>query len=99
MLQKKDRNNEVNFDIETAIRVLRQADYHSHALQLAERHSKHEWYLKIQLENVKDFSAALRYMQNLSFYEVSLMLILFYCSRPIIASSVILSVVFCVFSF
>ncbi|XP_067935416.1 vacuolar protein sorting-associated protein 11 homolog isoform X2 [Watersipora subatra] len=66
---KKDRNNEVTFDIETAIKVLRQADYHGHALQLAQKHSRHEWYLKIQLENIKDFGAALKYMQDLSFSE------------------------------
>jgi len=77
LLQKKDRNNEVYFDVETAIRVLRQADYHSHALQLAERHSQHEWYMKIQLENVKDFPAALRYVQKLPFYEVNVFAIIF----------------------
>ena len=61
----------MNFDIETAIRVLRQADYHRYALQLADRHSRHEWYMKIQLENVQNYAAALQYMANLSFHEVS----------------------------
>ncbi|KAF6017142.1 VPS11 [Bugula neritina] len=66
-IHKKDRNNEVYFDVETAIRVLRQADYHSHALQLAERHSQHEWYMKIQLENVKDFSSCSQICAEVTF--------------------------------
>lgn len=45
--------NEVHFDVEIAIKVLRQAGYHSHAVFLAERHQHHEWYLKIQLEDLK----------------------------------------------
>ena len=39
--------------METAIKVLRQAGYYSHALYLAENHAHHEWYLKIQLEDIK----------------------------------------------
>jgi hypothetical protein len=39
--------------VETAIKVLRQAGYYSHALYLAENHAHHEWYLKIQLEDIK----------------------------------------------
>lgn len=45
--------SEVHFDVEIAIKVLRQAGYHSHAVFLAERHQHHEWYLKIQLEDLK----------------------------------------------
>lgn len=45
--------DEVHFDVEIAIKVLRQAGYHSHALYLAEKHAHHEWYLKIQLEDIK----------------------------------------------
>lgn len=39
--------------MEIAIKVLRQAGYHSHAVFLAEKHMHHEWYLKIQLEDIK----------------------------------------------
>ena len=39
--------------METAIKVLRQAGYYSHAVYLAEKHAHHEWYLKIQLEDIK----------------------------------------------
>ena len=45
--------SEVQFDVEIAIKVLRQASYHSHTVFLAERHQDHEWYLKIQLEDLK----------------------------------------------
>lgn len=45
--------SEVHFDVETAIKVLRQAGYYSHAVYLAEKHEHHEWYLKIQLEDIK----------------------------------------------
>ena len=39
--------------MEIAIKVLRQAGYHNHAVFLAEKHAQHEWYLKIQLEDLK----------------------------------------------
>ncbi|PVD32476.1 hypothetical protein C0Q70_07915 [Pomacea canaliculata] len=64
-IMTKDR--EVDFDVETAIRVCRQAGYHRHALLLAEIHEKHEWYLKIQLEDIRDYQAALTYIARLSF--------------------------------
>ncbi|XP_074256807.1 vacuolar protein sorting-associated protein 11 homolog isoform X2 [Saimiri boliviensis] len=50
---KTKSESEVHFDVETAIKVLRQAGYYSHALYLAENHAHHEWYLKIQLEDIK----------------------------------------------
>lgn len=43
----------MHFDIETAIKVLRQAGYFNHAVYLADKHFHHEWYLKIQLEDIK----------------------------------------------
>ncbi|XP_035411541.1 vacuolar protein sorting-associated protein 11 homolog isoform X2 [Cygnus olor] len=49
----KTSESEVRFDVETAIKVLRQAGYYSHAVYLAEKHAHHEWYLKIQLEDIK----------------------------------------------
>ncbi|KAM5132463.1 vacuolar protein sorting-associated protein 11 homolog [Mantella aurantiaca] len=57
--------DEVHFDVEIAIKVLRQAGYHSHAMYLAEKHAHHEWYLKIQLEDIKNFQEALRYIGRL----------------------------------
>ncbi|KAK7475894.1 hypothetical protein BaRGS_00032862, partial [Batillaria attramentaria] len=64
-IMTKDR--EVDFDVETAIKVCRQAGYHRHALSLAEKHEKHEWYLKIQLEDIRDYQAALTYIARLDF--------------------------------
>jgi len=60
----------VNFDIETAIRVCRSAGYYEHAMFLAEKHDKHDWYLKTQLEDVHDYKKALEYMNKLKFAEV-----------------------------
>ena len=68
--QTKDR--EVDFDVETAMKVCRQACYHKHALFLAEKHQKHEWYLRIQLEDNKDYQKALEYIGKLEFDEVGL---------------------------
>lgn len=50
---QQSSEGEVHFDVEIAIKVLRQAGYHSHAVFLAEKHMHHEWYLKIQLEDLK----------------------------------------------
>lgn len=53
VFSKQSSESEVHFDVEIAIKVLRQAGYHSHAVFLAEKHMHHEWYLKIQLEDIK----------------------------------------------
>ncbi len=45
----KDR--EIDFDVDIAIRVCRQAGFLKHALALAEKHSKHDLYLKIQIDD------------------------------------------------
>ncbi|KAM9221386.1 vacuolar protein sorting-associated protein 11 homolog isoform 1-T1 [Dugong dugon] len=64
---KTKSESEVHFDVETAIKVLRQAGYYSHALYLAENHTHHEWYLKIQLEDIKNYQEALQYIGKLPF--------------------------------
>ncbi|XP_078235660.1 vacuolar protein sorting-associated protein 11 homolog isoform X2 [Pogona vitticeps] len=63
----KTSESEVHFDVETAIKVLRQAGCYSHAVYLAEKHAHHEWYLKIQLEDIKSYQEALRYIGKLPF--------------------------------
>lgn len=63
----KTSESEVHFDVETAIKVLRQAGYYSHAVYLAEKHAHHEWYLKIQLEDIKNYQEGLRYIGKLPF--------------------------------
>lgn len=66
-IMTKDR--EVDFDVETAIKVCRQAGYYKHALFLANKHHLHEWYLKIQLDDIKDYQKALEYIGKLEFQE------------------------------
>ena len=60
----KDR--EVDFDVDIAIRVCRQAGYFKHALALAEKHAKHDLYLKVQIDDNLDYKEALRYMNTLT---------------------------------
>jgi hypothetical protein len=52
-----DRN--LNFDLETAIKVCRHAGYFEHAVYLAKKFKQHDWYLKIQLEDVKQYQVCL----------------------------------------
>ncbi|XP_027041585.1 vacuolar protein sorting-associated protein 11 homolog isoform X2 [Pocillopora damicornis] len=62
-------DRELNFDVETAIKVCRQAGYFKHAVYLAEKYEQHDLYLKIQLEDLKDYQRALSYIGKLGFYE------------------------------
>ncbi|KAK2560039.1 Vacuolar protein sorting-associated protein 11-like protein [Acropora cervicornis] len=62
-------DRELNFDVETAIKVCRQAGYFRHAVYLAEKYEQHDLYLKIQLEDLKDYQRALSYIGKLDFYE------------------------------
>jgi vacuolar protein sorting-associated protein 11 len=70
-LKEDDRLNaflmqeNIDFDVDTTIKVLRQSGYYKQALQLCEKHVKHEDYLKIQLEHLKDYGEALNYMEKL----------------------------------
>jgi len=52
-------------------KVSRQAGYFEHALYLAKHNNHHEWYLKILLEDVKDYNQALDYISTLDFFEVT----------------------------
>lgn len=61
--------------MEIAIKVCRQASPED-ALLLAQKHSKHEWYLRIQIEDKREFKKALEYIATLEFEEVSLNLYL-----------------------
>lgn len=54
------------FDLETAIRVLRQAGYFTHAGWLAERYHAHGEYLRIAIEDTNDFAGALNYVRQLA---------------------------------
>lgn len=55
--------------MEIAIKVCRQASPED-ALLLAQKHNKHEWYLRIQIEDNREYKKALEYMATLEFEEV-----------------------------
>jgi len=56
--------------VEIAIKVCRQASPED-ALLLAKKHGKHDWYLKIQLEDRGKYREALEYISTLEFEDVS----------------------------
>jgi Tfp pilus assembly protein PilF len=53
------------FDLETAIRVCRQAGFFEHATYLAKKYRKHEEYLRIQIEDAEEYKDALQYLRSL----------------------------------
>jgi hypothetical protein len=64
------KRDTVHFEVETAIRVCRQAGYYTHALYLARAHRRHDWALRILLDDLHDYERALRHMAALPFDEV-----------------------------
>lgn len=56
---------EHRFDVETAVKVCRGAGYHEHAMYVAKKARKHEWYLKILLEDLGSYDEALEYISGL----------------------------------
>ncbi|ORY06607.1 vacuolar protein sorting-associated protein 11 [Basidiobolus meristosporus CBS 931.73] len=62
-------DDELRFDVDTAIRVCRQAGYYEHACYLAEKFEEHDTYLKIQIEDVKDYLKALHYIRTCNHLE------------------------------
>ncbi|XP_065843977.1 vacuolar protein sorting-associated protein 11 homolog [Oscarella lobularis] len=58
-----------SFDVETAIKVCRQAgdQYYDYALFLAEKNSQHDWYMRIEIEDVRNYERALAYIARLGF--------------------------------
>ena len=67
-----DGKEEPPFDLETAIRVCRQAGYFDHASYLAKKYKRHEDYLRIQVEDVGNYKDALQYVRKLDPEEVCL---------------------------
>lgn len=61
--------DELNFDVKTAIRVLRRAGYKQQAIFLAEKHNVQSDYLKILLEDLKLYDRAITYISTLDFFE------------------------------
>ncbi|KAG7086657.1 hypothetical protein E1B28_002597 [Marasmius oreades] len=56
---------ELPFDLDTAIRVCRQAGYFEHAGYLAKKYERHEEYLRIQIEDAERYGDALAYLRKL----------------------------------
>ncbi|KAK9077398.1 hypothetical protein SSX86_005735 [Deinandra increscens subsp. villosa] len=64
-IKSEDGVGEHKFDVETAIRVCRAANYHEHAMYVAKKSGRHEWYLKILLEDLGNYEEALQYISSL----------------------------------
>ncbi|XP_038694569.1 vacuolar protein-sorting-associated protein 11 homolog [Tripterygium wilfordii] len=64
-IKSEDGVGEHKFDVETAIRVCRAANYHEHAMYVAKKAGRHEWYLKILLEDLGSYEEALQYILSL----------------------------------
>ena len=45
--------SKASFDVDLAIKVCRQAGYNACAVRLAKDHRRHEWYLRMQIEDEK----------------------------------------------
>jgi hypothetical protein len=59
------KEGELPFDLETVIRVLRQAGYFDHAVYLAKKYERHDDYLRIQIEDAGRYKDALEYLRKL----------------------------------
>ncbi|XP_057792942.1 LOW QUALITY PROTEIN: vacuolar protein-sorting-associated protein 11 homolog [Salvia miltiorrhiza] len=64
-IKSEDGVGEHKFDVETAIKVCRAANYHEHAMYVAKKAGRHEWYLKILLEDLDRYDEALEYINSL----------------------------------
>ena len=62
-------DTDLNFDLETAISVCRQAGYFEHAVYLAEKFQENDMYLDIVIEDTKKYDTALTYIRKLGPYE------------------------------
>ena len=60
-----EKQQELPFDLDTAIRVCRQAGYFEHASYLAKKYERHEDYLRIQIEDAGNYKLALAYLRRL----------------------------------
>ncbi|KAF7729543.1 hypothetical protein EC973_004217 [Apophysomyces ossiformis] len=58
-------DSDLNFDLETAISVCRQAGYYEHAVYLAEKFEEHDLYLDIVIEDMRNYEIAINYIRKL----------------------------------
>jgi vacuolar protein sorting-associated protein 11 len=69
-IRGEDGVKAVEFDVDTAITVCRQGRYYEQAAYLAEKYGEHDTFLSILVENLKQYSKALRYIKQLPPSEV-----------------------------
>ncbi|KAJ8916872.1 hypothetical protein NQ315_005879 [Exocentrus adspersus] len=60
------KEGDLNYDVDIAIKVCRHGSP-AEALMLAKKHEKHDWYIKIQIEDHQKYSDVIDYIYNLSF--------------------------------
>eukprot|EP01100_Stratorugosa_tubuloviscum_P009148 TRINITY_DN3821_c1_g1_i2.p1 TRINITY_DN3821_c1_g1~~TRINITY_DN3821_c1_g1_i2.p1 ORF type:complete len:907 (-),score=370.21 TRINITY_DN3821_c1_g1_i2:89-2758(-) len=65
----KNDSSTQSFDVETAIKVCKQAGYVDHALYLAVKHGYQDWCLKILTEDSQKFERAVEYLSTLDFLD------------------------------
>jgi hypothetical protein len=71
-LKSDDCDNHIcQYDVEIAIKVLRQAGYYENAIYLAEKHKRHDWYFRILLEDKCDANTALDYMKEIDWINLN----------------------------
>jgi vacuolar protein sorting-associated protein 11 len=58
------------FDVDTAIQVCRQGRYYEQAAYLAQKYQEHDTFISILVENLKQYSRALKYIKQLPPSEV-----------------------------
>ncbi|XP_052743338.1 vacuolar protein sorting-associated protein 11 homolog [Bicyclus anynana] len=65
------KDKAIDFDVDVAIKVVRQVSVDD-ALSLAGNHKRHDWYLKMVIEDKKDFQQALAYIANLEYEDADM---------------------------
>ncbi|KAG6447658.1 hypothetical protein O3G_MSEX005084 [Manduca sexta] len=65
------KDKAINFDVDVAIKVVRQVSADD-ALSLAAIHKRHDWYMKVMLEDKKDYKGALDYIEDLEFEDADI---------------------------
>lgn len=68
----QEEDNQPPFDLDTVIRVCRQAGYFDHAAYLAKRYNRQDDYLRIVIEDKGEYSEALAHFRSTDPEEVSL---------------------------
>lgn len=58
-------DQEIFFDVHTAINVCRSAGFFEHAVYLAKKFNEHEAYIRIQVEDLKNYQDAISYIAKL----------------------------------